>query len=208
MATIIAPAVVAGPFLLNWVPTIFGTHSASPNSGEATLNSNNLGVVGPRGIREIRKYEDEDIPADLVGNAAVNAVELCSQLFLEFDLEEANLLAVMQMSQPQSNVASETVANYALGEGEVGIPGRLHSDSGGSLVLMPAYGLAGAALNTAGSQSTPVRIYGFCRIASGFELTKNLSSRRRTIPMRLRCFPFNDGTGRLVFYTRASSFPT
>lgn len=190
MATPIITEGVAGPFTMTWAP--------------AGSNPTTLGVVGSRGITEIRKYETEEVPADLVGLSVVDAVHLGSQLFLEFELEEANLLAVSLLSHPFQNLAANTLPNSLLDEGELGIPGLYHTDVYGQIVATPAFVSGVNGLNSAGQQSTPIRTYGLCSLAPGFELRKLLSSRRRTVPLRIRCFPYLDSGTRYVFYTKTA----
>lgn len=180
---------VAGPFTADWQSGLAGGSHATPAG---------LGVIGQRGIREITRMEGEEIPADLLGMSVIDAVHLGMQKFIEFELEEANLLQVMQMSHPFSTVAAETLQNYLLDEGEVGIPGTFYTDKAGSLLLTPAF----AALNSAGAQSTPKRNYGVCTLAPGFEMNKLLAARRRVVPIRLRCYPYLTTTNRYVFYEK------
>jgi len=202
MATPILQSAIAGPFVANWVRHI----SFGPNNAEHSTTFN-LGLIGERGIREIRRYESEEITADLLGASVVDAVYLGSQLFLEFELESANLLAVMQISHPFTGVEVDnpgTLAQYLLNEGALGVPGQFYTHQSGSLLLYPAYGVGGNALNTAGAQLTPVRRYEICTLAPGFEINKLLSARRRVVPIRLRCFPYRVGND-YCFYTKHSS---
>lgn len=185
MATPIITENVAGPFTATWAPA---------GSSPATL-----GVIGARGIQEIRRYEAEEIPADLLGNSVVDAVHLGSQMFLEFDLEEVNRYVVNLMTHPFIQPASSDLAGTLLDEGEVGIPGLYYTDVYGELVLTPAF----TNQNSAGAQSTPVRTYGLCTLAPNFDFRKLLSSKRRTAPVRLRCYPYL-ASSRYVFYTKSA----
>lgn len=178
--TAVLSQVVAGPFTLTWAPA--GSNAAS------------LGVVGDGGIKEFRKYESEEISADLLGNAVVDAVHLGSQMFLEFNLEEANRDMVMRMTHPfqvTSISGAESNANLNLGlgaEGEFGVPGQLYTGKYGQLVATPAF----STNNPAGAQTTPVRTYPYCTLAPNFEMRTLLSARRRVIPVRLRVWPVYD----------------
>jgi hypothetical protein len=185
MTTAILTENVAGPFTMTWAP--LGSSAAT------------LGIVGSKGIKEIRRYEGEEISADLLGNGAVDAVHLGSQMFLEFELEEPNRYSVMLMSHPFMVPATADLAGTQLDEGEYGTPGLFYTDVYGILVATPAFtGLTSAAL-----QSTPTRTYGLCTLAPGWEMEKLLSSRRKTVPVRLRCWPYDSGAGRYVFHTKS-----
>lgn len=193
MSTPIIQSIVAGPFVANWQPAPYRTVAH-------TAPYQNLGVIGERGIREIRRFEGEDIPIDVLGLGVADTVYLGAQLFLEFELEEANRAAVMSISHPFSQPEDyNLLSNWLNTEGQMGIPGVTYTDVAGSLLLYPAY----SNLTSSGAQTNPVRRYGLCTIASGFDMEKLLASRRRTVPVRLRCFPYLHN-GNVVFYTKAS----
>lgn len=185
MATPLLTQPIAGPFTATWAPG---------GSGPTTL-----GIIGNRGIREIRNYETEEIPADLLGNSVIDAVHIGSQLFLEFELEEPNLLMVQKISHPFAVTAQDTLANTLLGEGEHGVPGVMHTAKYGELVLTPAF----STNNPAGNQSTPVRTYGLVTMAPGYTFNQLLAARRRIVPMRLRCYPYVSSS-KYVFYTKTA----
>lgn len=185
MPTPILTENVAGPFTLTWAPL---------GSSAATLG------LTSKGIRETRRYEGEDIPVDLLGNSMVDSTYLGCQVFLEFELEEANRYAVDLMTNPFINPATANIAGTQLDEGEVGIPGLFYTDVYGSLVATPAF----TSTNSAGAQSTPVRTYGICSLAPGWEIGKLFASRRRIIPVKLRVWPYDSGSGRYVWYTKTA----
>lgn len=185
MATPLLTQPIAGPFTLTWAPL-----GASPTT---------LGVVGARGIREVREYQSEEVGADLLGGAAIDDVHLCSRLRLEFELEEPNLLAVQKISHPFAVTAQDTLANCLLGEGELGIPGVMHTAKYGEIVATPAFGVN----NPAGAQSTPVRTYGICTLYPGFTFNQLLAARRKIVPLQIRCYPYIS-SGKYVFYTKSA----
>jgi hypothetical protein len=179
MPTSIITDAVAGPFRL----TYSGPSGANPVEAH-------LGVVGERGVRQIRRYEGEEYTADLLGNSIVEGVYLGGQMFLEFTLEEANLANVMCMENP---FRKGTLSLTTDGDNEVGVPGTFMTSYAGSLNLIPLYAATGNVHTTAGAQTTPVRSYGLVTLAGGFEKEKLFASKRRVIPMRLRCFPYSNG---------------
>lgn len=183
---------IAGPFTATWAPITYS--GTTGTAGTAAT----LGLIGARGIREIRRHETEEVPADLLGNSVVDAVHLGMQLFLEFELEEANLLAVQAICHPFAS-SIDTLANLLSKEGDLGIPGTFQSFTGaGQVVLTPGF----STNNSAGAQLTPTRTYGLVTIAPGFEFNQLLSSRRRIVPLRLRCLPYVVSS-RYVFYTKS-----
>ena len=179
MPTQIVTDAVAGPFRATYV----GPNSANPTSGH-------LGVIGSRGIRQIRRFEGEEYSADLAGNSIVEGVYLGGQVFLEFELEEANLPNVQALLNPFKNVVGQPNADTG---NEMGVPGTFMTAKAGSIILNPLYTSTGNLHTTAGAQTTPVRTYGIVTIAAGFEREELFSSKRRVIPIRLRCFPYSDG---------------
>lgn len=180
---------VAGPFLLEWGP-----------AGTFASNGDQLvGVLGEGGIKEYRKYESEEISGDLLGSAALDAVHLGSQMFLEFNLEEANRLAVMRMSHPFTSTTITSLANTMTAEGEVGVPGEFYGDKWFSLKATPKF-----STTTAGTQTTNIRTYHRCTMAAGFEMKKILSAHRRVVPMRIRVWPVYDSVSTFYrFYTKS-----
>lgn len=186
MATPVLTQPIAGPFTATWAPS---------GSGATTL-----GIIGARGIREIREYQTEEIPADLLGASVIDAVHLGSQLYLEFELEEPNLQMVQAISHPFAVTSQSTLANCLLGEGEHGVPGVMHTSKYGALVLTPAF----TTNNPAGNQATPVRTYGIVTMAPGYTFNQLLASRRRIVPLRLRCYPYISTGNVYNFYTKSA----
>lgn len=172
---------VAGPFRASMRGYASGT--AGSNPAVATL-----GVIGTRGVRQIRRFEGEDFGGDLLGNSVIDSVYLGGQMFLEFELEEANKQNVLALINPftAGALGNPTYDN----SGRVGVPGTLATAKSFELVLSPLYVVSGSLHTTAGSQVTPVRTYGLCCLAAGFDMENLLASKRRTIPIRLRCFPY------------------
>lgn len=190
MPTQIVTDAVAGPFRATYVGP----------GGSSNPSSAHLGVIGSRGIRQIRRFEGEEYAADCAGNSIVEGVYLGGQVFLEFELEEANLQNVLALINP----FKITVGNPTADTGnEMGVPGTFMSSKAGSIVLNPLYTATGNIHTTAGNQVTPVRTYGLVTIAAGFEREELLSSRRKVIPIRLRCFPYSDGgsPAKLIWYS-------
>jgi len=179
--TAIVTDAVAGPFR--------ATYAGPSGSNPSTAH---LGVIGARGIRQIRRFEGEEFAASLSGRSAVDGVYLGGQMFLEFELEEANLAGVLALTNPFGATALGSIPAVAY-DNEMGVPGTFMSTKAGSLILNPLYSKTGTIHTTAGSQTTPVRTYGIVTIAAGFEQELKYHSERRTIPVRLRCFPYSDG---------------
>lgn len=192
MPTQIVTDAVAGPFRAVYQ----GPAASNPTSAH-------LGVIGSRGIRQIRRYEGEEYAADLAGNSIVEGVYLGGQLFLEFELEEANLQNVLALINPFKTSVSSPTADTG---NEMGVPGTFMTSKAGQLTLTPLYSKTGIVHTTAGNQVTPVRIYGLVTLAAGFEREELLSSRRRVIPIRLRCFPYSDGgnPAKYIWYSQAA----
>ena len=178
MPTQIVTDAVAGPF------------RASYTGPAGSPSIQHLGVIGSRGIRQIRRYEGEEYAADLAGSSIVEGVYLGGQVFLEFELEEANLNAVKGLMNPFRAATDHPTADVG---NEMGIPGTFMTSKAGAITLNPLYTSSGNLHTTAGAQTTPIRTYGLVTIAAGFEREELLSSRRKVIPMRLRCFPYSDG---------------
>ena len=180
MAHIISDA-VAGPF-----HALYTGPTATPYASGIT--SATLGVIGEKGIRQIRTFEGEEYSGDVLGASIVEGVYLGGQMFLEFELEEADLTNVKSLMNP-SRTGAHGTADAA---GYVGVPGTFMTEFAGSLVLEPLYTGTAQLHTTAGQQTTPVRTYGLVTIAAGFQMEQLLGSRRRIIPIRLRCFPYSD----------------
>lgn len=178
---------VAGPFraTLRGYSISGSTYTAGTNPQVASL-----GVIGTRGIRQIRRFEGEDFGGDLLGNSIIDSVYLGGQMFLEFELEEANKQNVMALMNPftAGAMGNPTIDNT----GRVGVPGTMATSKAFELVLHPLYSASGSLHTKAGSQTTPVRTYGLCNLAAGFDMESLLASKRRTIPVRLRCYPYLD----------------
>lgn len=183
---------VAGPFTATMAPLVFSAGTGTVGSAAT------LGIIGARGIREIRRYLTEEVSADIVGGAVVDAVHLCSQLYLELELEEYNYLEVMRLTHPFQETAVTDLASILAKEGELGTPGLYESQRCGQLVLTPT----STTLHSAGAQATPTRTYGLVKLAPGYELSKLLASRRRVVPLRLQCFPYLVNS-KYVFYTKS-----
>lgn len=198
MATAIAQQIIAGPFSVDYRLGISDTAHAT---------TNNLGII-TRGVREIIRYKTEEVQGDLLGESTIDGIHLGGDCFLEFELEEANIYAVMLMAHPFTVLTAATLTNTLLHEGQVGVPGTALTDAAGSLLLTPSYGVAGSALNSAGAQDYPVRRYKICTLAPNFEMNKLLASRKRTFALRMRAYPFYDSsTQRYKYYTKSSSSP-
>ena len=186
MPTPVITQAVAGPFRATYAP---------PST--STITASTLGVIGEKGIRQIRTFDGEDFSGDLLGSSVVESVYLGGNMFLEFDLEEANWNTVKALINPfrvgdlggAASEADPDPSNY------VGVPGTFASYYCGSLILNPLYAstTAGATHTSAGAQVTPVRTYGLVTLAAGFQQEQLLASKRRTVPIRLRCFPYSDG---------------
>lgn len=186
---------VAGPFTATFSQITFASGAVGTVGTPHTI-----GIIGSKGIREIRKYETEEIGADLLGGAMVDAVHLGSRLYLEFELEEFNLIEVMRLAHPFRETATDTLASQLATEGEFGTPGRFEAQASGQLILTPS----STTLHSAGAQTTPVRTYNLVKMAPGFEMSKLIASRRRVCPLRLQVFPMLDsGSSKYVFYTKS-----
>lgn len=192
MPTQIITDAVAGPFRATYA----GPAATNPVLGH-------LGVIGARGIRQIRRFEGEDYSADLLGNSVVESVYLGGQMFLEFELEEANLANVLCLENP---FRTGTLSTTIDGDNEVGVPGTFATAKAGSVVLSPLYSTSGTIHTSAGNQPFPVRTYGLVTLAMGFEKEKLMSSKRKVIPVRLRCYPYSDAgsPAKYVWYTTAA----
>lgn len=177
MTQIITDA-IAGPFRATWA----GPGGANPTAAH-------LGVIGARGVRQIRRHEAEEYSADLLGTSIVEGVYMGGQCFLEFELEEANLATALALTNP--NKISPASGQYDQGN-ELGVPGTFMTSKAGTLVLSPLYSKTGTTHTTAGAQTTPIRTYGLCNLAAGFDQEQLFSSKRKIIPVRLRCYPYSD----------------
>lgn len=191
--TPIVTEAIAGPFKAFY---------AQPTSGSLTYYT--LGVIGSRGIRQLRRPEIEEYSVDLAGNSIVEGTYLGGQVFLEFDLEEANITAVKDIcNQFKLTPPTAGATNVADQGNEMGIPGTFVTDKAGSIMLMPMFSATGTVHTTAGAETTPVRTYGLVAMAAGFEHESLYSSKRRVHPIRLRCYPYSDGgsPAKYIWYT-------
>ena len=196
---------VAGPFRVSYCGP--GNTKYDGTAMDGMLPSvRTLGIIGSRGVRQIRRFEGEDFSGDLLGNSVIDSVYLGGQMFLEFELEEANktnVMAIINPFIPGAQVATPTTDSA----GRVGVPGTLATAKCGSLQLHPLYSVAGGNVFTkAGAQVTPVRTYGLVTLAAGFDMEQLLGSKRRTIPIRLRCYPYlwDTTTDEYVWYNVAA----
>ena len=193
MPTQVVTQAIAGPFRATYTP---------PTG--STVTGASLGVIGEKGIKQIREFSGEDYTGDLLGNTVIESVYMGGNMFLEFDLEEANWNVVKALMNPfrvgdlggAASEADPDPMNY------VGIPGTFASSYCGSLVLNPLYSATGGSLinTTAGGQTTPVRTYGLVTLPANFNMEQSLSSKRRIIPIRLRCFPYLGSSGDATKY--------
>lgn len=206
MTTQIITDAVAGPFRAMYGGPGLSTADSLTLAGAALPTGAHLGVIGARGIRQIRKFEGEDYSGDLLGNSVIESVYLGGQYFLEFELEEANLGTVLALMNPFAATAISATPTIDFSE-EVGVPGTFMSSKAGSICLQPLYSASGSLHTTAGSQVTPSRVYGLVTLAAGFERETLLASKRRVIPVRLRCYPYVDASAtpdRYVWYHKAA----
>lgn len=181
---------VAGPFRAYYAGP-GGAAATAALTGGTNPSPAHLGVIGERGVRQIRKFEGEDITSDILGSSVIDSVYLGGQMFLEFELQEANLQNVLALTNPFARAMGDVTVDKS---NEVGIPGTfMASAHAGSLALIPLYSTTGTIHTTAGGQTTPVRLYQYVTLAAGFESEINLNSKRKLIPVRLRVFPFSDG---------------
>lgn len=204
MTTSIQTETVAGPFRASYGGPGLSDLTSLTLTGADNPTLASLGIIGTRGIRQIRRFEGEDFGGDLLGNSIIDSVYLGGQMFLEFELEEANKQNVMALMNPFTAGALGSTPTVDAG-GRVGVPGTLATAKAGSLVLQPLYNVSGSLHTEAGSQTTPVRIYGLVTIAMGFDMEVLLASKRRTIPIRLRCYPYLNAAAtpdEYIWYTR------
>jgi len=164
--------VLAGPYTATY---------AHPGQSSAPL-----GTISEGGVTEIREHSIEDIIGDQYGDIVLDGIYLGGNHFLEFSLEEANRNAVRGMAFP--------FGTFPL-DNEAGLPGTLASSYAGELVLTPVAGTPSAA------ESFPVRTYGLVLLDNNHNVERSLQARHMVIPIRLRCYPYDD-TGDTVWYTR------
>lgn len=179
MPTQIVTQAIAGPFKAFYA----GPSGVTPTSAS-------LGVIGSGGIRQKHRFEIEEYSADLAGNSIVEGVYLGGQVFLEFELEEANLRTVTAICNQFRVTPDEGQYDQ---ENQMGVPGTFVTSKAGSIILQPLYAATGTVHTSAGNQTTPVRTYGLCAMAAGFESESLYSSKRKVHPIRLRCYPYSDG---------------
>ena len=198
MATSILQDAIAGPYIAH-----YGYLRSTGLTSEPTVDTaHKLGLIGERGIRQITRTEREDITCDLLGAAVIESVYLSGQMFLEFELEEANLDMVRALSNPHSIDPTDPQ------EYQLGIPGTL--DAAGVSVTKGAAGwlkLTPVTNTPAGAVTTPVRDYPLVLLASGFDLERVLSVRRRVIPVRLRVYPYYDSGNDEFIWFQTSALP-
>lgn len=189
--TVISTDAIAGPFKITYAGPGLSSYDSITHTGAVSPAAGTLGVIGSKGFRQIRRYSLEDITSDLLGDTVVDSVYMGGDMFLEFELEEANRANVMCLENPyrSGTLGGDTVD----GDYQVGVPGTFATTYAGSLVIQPLYYSSGNTHSRAGAQTTPCRVYGLVALASGFEKEKLFASRRRTIPIRLRCYPYSDG---------------
>lgn len=197
MPTQVAVEAVAGPF-----KAFYKAPSASYSALTAAAS---LGVIGEKGIRQIRTFDTEEYTSDLLGSSVIEGVYMGGNMFLEFELEEANLNRVKALINPF--VIGQTGGTASEGDPDpsnyVGVPGTMSTSYCGTLILRPlyAYGATATNLHTkAAKQATPVRVYGLVTLAGGFQQEQLLASKRRTVPIRLRCFPYSDSGSPVARY--------
>lgn len=180
MPTQIITQAIAGPFKAFY-------------AGPAGINpaSASLGVIGDGGIRQKKRIEIEEYSADLAGNSTIEGVYMGGQCFLELELEEANLRTVTAICN-QFKITPDAGAYDQ--ENEMGVPGTFVTAKAGSIILMPLYAASGTVHTSAGNQVTPVRTYGLCAMAAGFEIESLYASKRKKYPIRLRCYPYADAS--------------
>lgn len=192
----IASEAVAGPF-----KAFYKAPSASYSDSSLTQPAS-LGVIAEKGIRQIRTFDTEEYTSDLLGSSVIEGVYMGGNMFLEFELEEANLNAVKALMNPYVIGQTGGAASNADPDPSryVGVPGTFSSSYCGSLILRPLYAYNTTKHTRAAQQQTPVRVYGLVTIAGGFQQEQLFASKRRTIPMRLRCFPYSDGGSPIARY--------
>lgn len=201
--TVISTSAIAGPFKVSYAGPGLTTITDRTLAGPTNPAAGSLGVIGSKGFRQIRRYALEDITTDLLGDTVVDSVFMGGDMFLEFELEEANKANVLCLENPYR---TGTLSTSVDGDNEVGIPGTFATTYAGSLVIEPLYYNVGNPHSRAGTVTTPCRIYGLVALASGFEKEKLFASRRRTVPIRLRCYPYSDGAtpSKYVWYQVAA----
>jgi hypothetical protein len=195
MPTPLLSNVIAGPFNVYYTPP---TTDSSYTTGTLNTTNDYLGLIGEGGIKEVKTFEIEEYKVDLLGETIVEGIHAGGNLFLEFQLEEINRLRIRQIIE-NLGVTRQDSSSSSVAEGQVGIPGTVTSYRAGMLTCRPFSG------SSAYAETTPCRTYGLVQLASGFELSRLLSYKRRFYPIRLRCYPYNDGSGNYVWYTKSAN---
>lgn len=189
MPTQVVTQAIAGPFKAFYTP---------PTASYSGATTSTLGVIGEKGVRQIRTFDVEEYTSDLLGSSVVEGVFMGGNMFLEFELEEANLNTVKTLIQPfvVGHSGGGTGHDDADPSQFVGIPGTFATSYAGTLLLRPLYAKSASNIDTsAGNQTTPSRSYGEVTLAGGFQQEQLLASKRRTVPIRLRCYPYAASIG-------------
>ena len=188
MATSIATNIISGHWQAYYKYARSGDPleiATGPTPGAGTY----MGLIGSRGIRQITRYDREDINTDLLGTTVIESTYIGGQMFLEFELEEANNALVKELSSPHSSTPG-TPTEY-----EIGTPGNFDTaTSTGWLTLVALAGTPAAA-----DAATAQRDYPMVALASGFDLERMLGTRHRVIPVRLRVYPYLSGSDYVWF---------
>ena len=156
-----------------------------------------LGATGQTGIQYIETRHHQEITGDALGpQAVVDGVYQGGSAILAFTLQEIKLATAKKFLHPFTNgyPGSISTAN----EGQVGVPGTLHSQYAGILEAIPRTGTPAASLHASGGNGRR-----FVGLFIG-ELRENLDTNARMIAVTFRCLPFSD-SGTLKFWKRIAS---
>lgn len=188
---------IAGPFDAYWAP-----YSASLTS-DATVT---LGAIGPEGIEQIKTRTRTPITGDALGpETEIDAVTHGGNCELRFILEDIKLDKVKQFLNPLSQVGvlssgmtSESGGTFSGGPEWLGVPGDLESNYIGKLELIPRDNTPADALNVNGVTNTSGRQYYGIVIDDIREILA--SGTPNFIPVRFRCYPFQNANNEWVWW--------
>ena len=199
MPSALTTQLIAGP----WTATVWNQGVAAQTAGDAV----SIGQVED-GFTQIRTNSVEDLTSDLYGDTVLEGVYLGGNLFLEFTLQEINRVGALKLLYP-GDATNDPDGDFGGDGDKLGTPGVLVTPTAMTLILTStantpsATELRGVSANDAGTNATAaVRTYGLVTLDNGHAVSQALQTRRTSVPVRLRCYPYDNGSGVNIWYTQ------
>ncbi len=186
--------IVSGGHKLYYAP--FGTAATAMTSDDY------LGSTGEEGIRQNREWLMQEISSDELGpGAIVDGVFQGQNMEIEFVMQEMNTLRAQQFLHPFQQTFTSTAVT-GIQQENYGVAGRLACGVVGILKAIPNFHTPAAAFDIGTNNTGATSVYPGTanatvsgRMYKGIcigTMVESLDNTPRFVPVRFRCYPFDD----------------